>query len=118
MSGETGCGKSTQVPQFLLDDPGMGPGCKIVCTQPRRISAIAVAERIAEERGESIGGTVRKGRGGSCSCSLRAAPLASALLLHGFGFPELVVEERESAGCCRIVGARNGLARVLRAVPQ
>lgn len=60
MSGETGCGKSTQVPQFLLDDPGIGPGCKIVCTQPRRISAIAVAERIAEERGESIGGTVRK----------------------------------------------------------
>lgn len=62
MSGETGCGKSTQVPQFLLDDPGIGPGCKIVCTQPRRISAIAVAERIAEERGESIGGTVRKDR--------------------------------------------------------
>lgn len=58
MSGETGCGKSTQVPQFLLDDPAMGPGCKIVCTQPRRISAIAVAERIAEERGENIGGKV------------------------------------------------------------
>ncbi|CAN0181828.1 unnamed protein product, partial [Ectocarpus sp. 4 AP-2014] len=58
VSGETGCGKSTQVPQFLLDDPGIGPGCKIVCTQPRRISAIAVAERIAEERGERIGGTV------------------------------------------------------------
>lgn len=64
VSGETGCGKSTQVPQFLLDDPSIGPGCKIVCTQPRRISAIAVAERIAEERGERIGGTVRGKLGG------------------------------------------------------
>ena len=79
VSGETGCGKSTQVPQFLLDDPGIGPSCKIVCTQPRRISAIAVAERIAEERGESIGGTVRKYRsvwgGGVCSGALCVAPL-------------------------------------------
>lgn len=58
VSGETGCGKSTQVPQFLLDDQSIGPSSKIVCTQPRRISAIAVAERIAEERGEKIGGKV------------------------------------------------------------
>ncbi|CAN0465384.1 unnamed protein product [Ascophyllum nodosum] len=58
VSGETGCGKSTQVPQFVLDDPRTGPSCKIVCTQPRRISAIAVAERIADERGEAAGGKV------------------------------------------------------------
>ena len=58
VSGETGCGKSTQVPQFVLDDPRTGQSCKIVCTQPRRISAIAVAERIADERGEAAGGKV------------------------------------------------------------
>ncbi|KAJ4981951.1 hypothetical protein NE237_032788 [Protea cynaroides] len=59
ISGETGCGKTTQVPQFLLDYKwGKGETCKIVCTQPRRISAISVAERIAYERGENVGDTV------------------------------------------------------------
>eukprot|EP01051_Picozoa_sp_SAG22_P003414 SAG22_NODE_165_length_16780_cov_57.761525_10_plen_714_part_00 len=58
VSGGTGCGKSTQVPQFILDDllaTGRGGGAHIICTQPRRIAAIGVAERVAEERSESIG---------------------------------------------------------------
>ncbi len=58
VSGETGCGKSTQVPQFMLDDPEIGPGLKMAVTQPRRISAIAVAERVAAERLEDCGKTV------------------------------------------------------------
>ena len=58
VSGETGCGKTTQVPQFLLDEPKLGSTCRIVVTQPRRISAISVAERIAKERGEEIGKTI------------------------------------------------------------
>ncbi|XP_050381140.1 DExH-box ATP-dependent RNA helicase DExH6-like [Argentina anserina] len=54
--GETGCGKTTQVPQYLLDHMwGKGETCKIVCTQPRRISAISVAERISYERGQEVG---------------------------------------------------------------
>ncbi|XP_010418749.1 PREDICTED: DExH-box ATP-dependent RNA helicase DExH6-like [Camelina sativa] len=57
ISGETGCGKTTQVPQYLLDHmwSSKGETCKIVCTQPRRISAMSVSERISCERGESIG---------------------------------------------------------------
>ena len=55
--------KSTQVPQFLLDDPQIGPTCNILVTQPRRISAISVAERVASERcqavGQSVGYSVR-----------------------------------------------------------
>ncbi|XP_064969059.1 DExH-box ATP-dependent RNA helicase DExH7, chloroplastic-like isoform X2 [Musa acuminata AAA Group] len=51
--GETGCGKTTQVPQFILDDmiqSGLGGYCNIVCTQPRRLAAISVAERVSDER--------------------------------------------------------------------
>lgn len=61
ISGETGCGKSTQVPQYILDDWILnykGDHCEIVCTQPRRISAIGVAERVADERIEKVGKSV------------------------------------------------------------
>ncbi|XP_012944942.1 ATP-dependent DNA/RNA helicase DHX36 [Aplysia californica] len=57
VSGETGCGKTTQVPQFILDDyieRGLGSQCRLICTQPRRISAISVAERVAAERCDRV----------------------------------------------------------------
>ncbi|XP_071964340.1 ATP-dependent DNA/RNA helicase DHX36-like [Antedon mediterranea] len=68
LSGETGCGKTTQVSQFILDDQirqGQGSLCRIVCTQPRRISAISVAQRVAAERAEPCG------RGNSCGYQIR-----------------------------------------------
>ena len=51
--GETGCGKSTQVPSFILENElSNGRHCKVYCTEPRRISAISLARRVGEELGE------------------------------------------------------------------
>ncbi|KAL6005151.1 hypothetical protein ACLOJK_005713 [Asimina triloba] len=60
ISGETGCGKTTQLPQYVLEseiESGRGAFCSIICTQPRRISAMAVSERVSAERGENLGET-------------------------------------------------------------
>jgi len=57
ISGETGCGKSTQIPKMCLE-AGRGIAGKIGCTQPRRIAAITIAHRIAEELGETLGRSV------------------------------------------------------------
>ncbi|XP_034234638.1 ATP-dependent RNA helicase A isoform X2 [Thrips palmi] len=59
--GNTGCGKTTQVCQFILDDyiqSGQGAYCNIVVTQPRRISAVSVADRVANERAEPLGQSI------------------------------------------------------------
>ena len=61
ISGATGCGKSTQLPQILLDSEikaNRGGACSIVCTQPRRMAAIGVAQRVTAERCERLGDVV------------------------------------------------------------
>lgn len=58
ISGATGCGKTTQICQFLLDQAielKIGSTFRAICTQPRRLAAISVAHRVAEERIESCG---------------------------------------------------------------
>ncbi|KAK6516447.1 hypothetical protein TWF506_006354 [Arthrobotrys conoides] len=51
--GETGCGKSTQLPAYILENClAAGESCRIFVTEPRRISAISLAKRVCEELGE------------------------------------------------------------------
>jgi pre-mRNA-splicing factor ATP-dependent RNA helicase DHX15/PRP43 len=62
--GETGSGKTTQIPQFLLfDEQPQLKGRMIACTQPRRVAATSVAQRVAEEMdaelGQEVGYSIR-----------------------------------------------------------
>lgn len=57
IAGETGSGKSTQIPKMCLE-AGQGIAGKIGCTQPRRIAAISIGERIAMELGVELGQAV------------------------------------------------------------
>jgi ATP-dependent helicase HrpA len=57
ISGETGCGKSTQIPKMCLE-AGRGVAGRIACTQPRRIAAVTIAHRIADELREPLGRSI------------------------------------------------------------
>ncbi|XP_043351665.1 probable ATP-dependent RNA helicase DHX35 isoform X6 [Dermochelys coriacea] len=53
--GETGCGKTTQIPQYLAEAGWTAEGRVVGVTQPRRVAAVSVAGRVAEERGAVLG---------------------------------------------------------------
>ncbi|XP_076166049.1 tudor domain containing 9 protein spindle E isoform X1 [Ptiloglossa arizonensis] len=56
IQGPTGCGKTTQVPQFILDSCYRKKlHCNIIVTQPRRIAAISIAKRVSQERNWPVG---------------------------------------------------------------
>ncbi|KAI1054009.1 hypothetical protein LB507_007383 [Fusarium sp. FIESC RH6] len=56
--GETGSGKTTQLPQYLHEAGYTKNGMKVGCTQPRRVAAMSVAARVAEEVGVKVGNEV------------------------------------------------------------
>ena len=67
--GETGSGKTTQIPQFVLEEidikttPDTRKKMMVACTQPRRVAAMSVSRRVAEEMdvtvGEEVGYSIR-----------------------------------------------------------
>lgn len=56
--GDTGSGKTTQLPKMLLETGCAANGRRIACTQPRRLAAVTMAERVSSELGEPIGALV------------------------------------------------------------
>ena len=56
--GETGSGKTTQIPQYLHEDGYTAKGMKIGCTQPRRVAAMSVAARVSDELDTKLGNEV------------------------------------------------------------
>lgn len=58
IEGETGSGKTTQIPQYLYEAGFTKDGKKIGCTQPRRVAAMSVAARVAQEMNVKLGNEV------------------------------------------------------------
>eukprot|EP00123_Amoebidium_parasiticum_P020541 comp5204_c0_seq1/m.1245 comp5204_c0_seq1/g.1245 ORF comp5204_c0_seq1/g.1245 comp5204_c0_seq1/m.1245 type:complete len:699 (-) comp5204_c0_seq1:13-2109(-) len=56
--GETGCGKTTQLTQYLYEAGWTRGGLGVACTQPRRVACMSVASRVAEEMGCTLGDKV------------------------------------------------------------
>lgn len=127
LSGDTGCGKTTQVPQYLLEheiESGRGAACHIICTQPRRIAAISVAERVAQERAEPTPGQPGSrvgcvhhpspGRGGPCitrSCNLASASVIPATTPAAC-FPRLPSSTQPRGAPLRCTAPGGGLCAV------
>nr|XP_020667965.1 putative pre-mRNA-splicing factor ATP-dependent RNA helicase DHX16 [Pogona vitticeps] len=58
IEGETGSGKTTQIPQYLFEEGYTEKGMKIGCTQPRRVAAMSVAARVSQEMDVKLGNEV------------------------------------------------------------
>ncbi|TPX31597.1 hypothetical protein SmJEL517_g05124 [Synchytrium microbalum] len=94
--GETGCGKSTQIPQILYEEAVRslnGSKFSLICTQPRRISAMALAERTSAERCEDVGRTV-----GYAIRGERRASQATRILFCTVGIVVRMVSTSEGDG--------------------
>ena len=103
LRGETGCGKSSRVPQFLLDSD---PNAKIVVAQPRRLAAITLAKRVASERGEPLGKTVGYRIGGASKAS---KDTRLTFVTVGYLLQRLVHHHTPSTG--RVGGGDGGRAK-------
>lgn len=118
ITGETGSGKSTQTVQFILDAV---PDAQVLCTQPRRISAIGVAQRVAEERlveiGDQVGYIIRGESKMSKKTQLRFVTAGVLLrMLQGKAQREMEEEDMLSDPEIQPTDSSNGLNGITHVV--
>ncbi|CAM9454912.1 unnamed protein product [Chrysoparadoxa australica] len=90
--GETGCGKTTQIPQYLVEAGWCVGGRSVVCTQPRRVAAVTVAARIAEEMGVKLGEQVGYAVKFDSKCSSEPGRTAIKLCTDGTLLREMMLD--------------------------
>lgn len=83
--GETGSGKTTQIAQFIAEAGYAQDRKLIACTQPRRVAAMSVARRVAEEMdvelGEEVGYSIRFEECSSNKTIIKYATLSTAIMI-------------------------------------
>lgn len=102
IEGETGSGKTTQIPQYLHEAGFTKDKMKIGCTQPRRVAAMSVAARVSEEMGTKLGNEVGYSIRFEDCCSERTIIkyMTDGMLLREFlsepdlaGYSVLIIDE-------------------------
>ncbi|XP_067055745.1 pre-mRNA-splicing factor ATP-dependent RNA helicase DHX16-like isoform X2 [Acropora muricata] len=102
IEGETGSGKTTQIPQYLHEAGFTKNKMKIGCTQPRRVAAMSVAARVSEELGTKLGNEVGYSIRFEDCCSERTIIkyMTDGMLLREFlsepdlaGYSVLIIDE-------------------------
>ena len=92
LKGETGSGKSTQLAQYVMEGIIQSGNRKVICTQPRKVAAISLARRIADEQFQQVGGLIGYWIGMNKCCNEKTRLLLMTdqmLLKHCLENPQL-----------------------------
>jgi hypothetical protein len=101
ISSETGSGKSTQIPQYLLGDLDESEGRKVAVLQPRRANAVALCSRVSAEMGSKPGSTVGYSIGGGVSNTTEDTRIE--FMTHGLFLQLATHKDRLLKNYCAVV---------------
>ena len=101
LKGATGCGKSTQLPQLLMEHAAAaGKPFKMIVVQPRRLAATALAERVSCEMGDNDGAA-----GGLVGYQIRGESRQSARTVITFMTTGILLRQLESGGAASVLAS-------------